>query len=398
MPVSESESGLSKTELDARYRHCRDIKPRFFDGVLVQHKTSLKGQARCSWVIDWDVDQDLADESPEVATLSLVKPEGSIAMFNTSCIEVRNNAVHHPIRVHVDQPFAVAAEDDSGEVDPARRPAEKRTDQTSPKAIVDARNRLLKLDDISVRKQHLHDVVRATDILLEQLHQWDADRSEQDLQRRNDWIADAIYRRGRALGYMELPDVLAVQPIEDQEWLDTEFEATFYELEQRVDVTEPKYILLAIRRERRRGNRGLALTLVERYRKTHPDPVWYFKKRLDLLTELGATVHAHQAACEMWLKAVKPDRPICCVIRVTSQVCPSAQLEWGTWREEQPWRATGLGFHQVQKGQWEAVVWLKQPDEELSQRVLDTELSVGSPISCSLGTVRRFTMKAPASH
>lgn len=392
LPKSGSE--LPKAELDARFRQCRDIKPRYFDAVLVQHEKATEGQAECSWIIDWDLDQSLMDEHIRRTKLNLNKPLKSVAGFNTSVIEVCHWAGDNPINTLVHQPFLVA-DSDSLDDTTADTTAETSVPDHSevPVSLIASRKALLHLDDVTIRKQHLNQVVKATDEVLAELNQWSIDGDVELEKLKHDWRAGSLYRRGRALGYMELPDVIAVRPVSDQEWLNKEFEATFQRLKNLVDVTQPKFILLTIRRERRRGFRGLALNLVDQYRKTHPDPVWHFKKRVDLMTELGAEYHAHQAACKMWQEAVKPDRPVCCVIRVVSEHRPAAQLNWGTWSEQPPWRAAELEFHEVQQRQWEAVIWLQSPDKELSQRILTSERSAGSPLLHQFGTVRRFVVQ-----
>lgn len=390
--MSSSQASRSKAELDARFRHCRDIQPRYFEAVLVQHGTADGAVTECSWLVDWDLDQDFSDEVPEELMLNLVKPEASKAVFDTSVVEISRSAEHHPVHADVYQPFAVA----EPEADPAAAASEMESRRNSdlPKSVMSARSALLKLDDISVRKQHLLQVVDAADDLLNAVQEWPVSGSESGQSVQRELVADTLYRRGRALGYMELPDVVAIHPIKDQQWLDSEFEATFQRLQDLVDVTKPKYILLAIRRERRRGNRGLALNLVDQYRKTHPDPVWHFKKKLDLMTELGATLHAYQAACEMWLKAEKPDRPTCCVIRIDSDRPPVFASDWGTWQAEVPRRPQPPEFHEVSSGLWEAIVWLKSPANELSERVLSAELKQAD-YDLPIGSVRCFHLQMP---
>lgn len=390
--MSESQNSLSKAEMDARFRQCRDIQPRYFEAVLVQHQIESGDTVKCSWLVDWDMDQDFTDEVPERLNLNLVKPEHSDAVFDPSVIEMSRVYEHRALSASVYQPFAVALPESDADADSPAQASESQSDDGLPDKILAARSTLLKLDDISVRKQHLRKVVAAADQLLSVVEGWPGLDTEVGQSVRRDLIADTLYRRGRALGYMELPDVIAVHPILDQQWLDTEFEATFQRLKKWVDVRNPEYILLAIRRERRLGNRGLALNLVDQYRKTHPKPVWHFKKKLDLMAELGATLHAHQAACAMWLNAEKPDRPTCCVIRVAAETCPDSHGDWGAWREKLPWRPKNLTFCEVKPGSWETVVWLDSPDAELSGDVLSHEKNQSEAFSVGMGTVRRFEL------
>ncbi len=101
-------------------------------------------------------------------------------------------------------------------------------------------------------------------------------------------LVDTLYRKGRALGYMELPEVVAEHPITDQQAHDRAFEATFRELAQWVDTTEKEYALLHIRRDRRHERWGQALqrlnTLIEQ---ASPPEKLLEKKRRDLYEHLG---------------------------------------------------------------------------------------------------------------
>lgn len=144
---------------------------------------------------------------------------------------------------------------------------------------------LVALDDPSLRKDRLDEIVAAADRVIARVKatDWAADE-------RTVWMADALYRKGRALGYMELPAVLEVRPIEDPQRHEERFEATFKQLDALVDTTRPEFILLRIRRERRRGNYEEALRLLEIYRETATDSSWYEKKRRDILRESEAAV------------------------------------------------------------------------------------------------------------
>jgi hypothetical protein len=100
-------------------------------------------------------------------------------------------------------------------------------------------------------------------------------------------LVDTLYRKGRALGYMELPDVVEKHPIEDQTALDAAFEANFAELAKWVDTTAADYFLLHDRRERRQERYGKALELLNRHIPNSEPDYWHFKKRRDIYGELG---------------------------------------------------------------------------------------------------------------
>ena len=102
-----------------------------------------------------------------------------------------------------------------------------------------------------------------------------------------DVLADTLYRKGRALGYMELPDVVKKRPIADPAAHDRAFEANFSELRKWVDTTQEKYFLLHVRRERRQGRYGNALELLNRHLSAAEPNYWHFKKRRDLYESLG---------------------------------------------------------------------------------------------------------------
>ena len=142
------------------------------------------------------------------------------------------------------------------------------------------------LDDIGTRKQHLGRVVSAADNFIGAIEQLPPEERQVGSQNFES-LVDAIYRKGRALGYMELPDVLAHTPILDKAAHDAAFESNFQKLAGLVDVTEKRFVLLTIRRERRLQNSGRALELLERYINDQPPNYWYFKKRRDIYGELG---------------------------------------------------------------------------------------------------------------
>lgn len=100
-------------------------------------------------------------------------------------------------------------------------------------------------------------------------------------------LCETLYRKGRALGYMELDEVIAKHPIENKAAHDEAFEANFAELRKWADVEAKDYVLLYVRRERRRENYGTALKLLAKHIPNSGPTYWYIKKRRDIFEKLG---------------------------------------------------------------------------------------------------------------
>jgi tripeptidyl-peptidase-2 len=161
--------------------------------------------------------------------------------------------------------------------------------------------RLHVLDD-DEREERLPEIVAAADAVIAAINreelarhfgtQIDEDEPEQtkarkELTAERDDLADALYRKGRALGYMELPEVVVKRPIADAAAHDAAFEGNFRELSRWVDTTADKYYLLQVRRDRRKGRQGLALELLNRHLATGSPNEEHFEKRRDMYGELG---------------------------------------------------------------------------------------------------------------
>jgi hypothetical protein len=158
---------------------------------------------------------------------------------------------------------------------------------------------LKRLDDVRYRKQRLPEVVAATDAILSKIDPRklalhfgtnspasQAKEHKQMLKRR-DLLTDTLYRKGRALGYMELPDVIKEHPISDPKSHDLAFEKNFAELQKWVDTTSTKYMLLHVRRDRRKKRFGAAIQLLNKHIPNSEPNYWYIKKRRDLFEQLG---------------------------------------------------------------------------------------------------------------
>ena len=162
--------------------------------------------------------------------------------------------------------------------------------------------KLHRLDQIHNRKGQLSAVVAAADAVIAQIDveqlvshygsrvNWDDPAAlllRTKLDAKREVLADTLYRKGRALGYMELPDVIARHPIADPKAHDKAFEENFAKLRLWVDTTDRKYVLLHIRCERRKGCYGKALKLLNRFIPTSAPNYWYIKKRRDVYESLG---------------------------------------------------------------------------------------------------------------
>lgn len=104
------------------------------------------------------------------------------------------------------------------------------------------------------------------------------------------WLADAAYRKFRAIGYRELPEVVAKVPISDPERQNREFEAAFQQLAAVVPINHPEFVLSRVRRQRRNDHQARALQHLDRYRSFDANPRWYFKKVRDMWDDLDADV------------------------------------------------------------------------------------------------------------
>ncbi len=124
----------------------------------------------------------------------------------------------------------------------------------------------LKMLDDDDREEWLPEIIAATDEILETIDQsalaaclaFNVDSDDPEAQRRRTedeelkaTLVDVLYRKGRALGYMELPEVVEKHPIADPEAHDKKFVEVFRDLARWVDTTEKDYVLLHIRRDRR---------------------------------------------------------------------------------------------------------------------------------------------------
>ena len=165
--------------------------------------------------------------------------------------------------------------------------------------------RLHRLDRAQVRKQQLDKVVAAADAILDRINRGrlaryfgtasktgraDKPALHEQRTRERERLIDALYRKGRALAYMELPDVVKTHPIKNQRAHNRAFETNFQQLAKWVDTTDRKYCLLHVRRDRRQQRYGAALRLLNQQIRDGNANYWFFKKRRDLY-ELSGWQH-----------------------------------------------------------------------------------------------------------
>ena len=115
----------------------------------------------------------------------------------------------------------------------------------------------------------------------------DAKEKKKEMEDAKSNLIDSLYRKARALAYMELPDVIEKKPIEDPEAHDKAFEQAFQDLAQWVDTTDEDYFLVHIRRDRRKEKYGQAIQLLNKHSNSGQPEFLHEKKRRDLYELLG---------------------------------------------------------------------------------------------------------------
>lgn len=345
--LSSLKTDASDGERASLLRHCDRFEPAYFDAVLIEFSQPVHGQRRYGWAVDFDIDGNLSDEAFRFIQQPQTGQDQEKSLLFSS-LQKLDNTGDSVFRFSEPPPGKAVGADVT-----QQKSESTAADPQPPADIAVLQKRLHQLDSFKTRKQHLEKITAAADDVVVAVTR--SKLSEQF----PEVLADALYRKGRALGYMELPEVLAVKPVNNPVALQQAFEDNFRRLDELVDTTAPDYILLRIRRERRLKRYGKALDLVRKYRSTHPGPVWHYKKRFDLLTEAGAKLHAHQAAAELWLHAAKPDRPVVTIFRIQRTSWADKQPEvTGAWTPKLPFRKKTLPFLLQQNGDREAVVRL----------------------------------------
>ena len=177
--------------------------------------------------------------------------------------------------------------------------ATKRPNKDSTDITV-CRRYLLALDHPSLRKQHLQDVIDTSqkvlslcEIKLGRLPPPRSPYSSETTSGLSDqldtkiyaWAVDAAYRRVRAIGYRELPEVVRSHPITDWNLQEREFVDALSRLSGMVDIKDPRFVLSLVRHERRRMKPDVAIKLLHQHAYEGPAMPWYFKKERDLWSD-----------------------------------------------------------------------------------------------------------------
>lgn len=342
--------GLPPSELDARRVVCALSKLKFVDAFVLQLPLQ-DGRLRWLYIEDSDIDGSLTDESPMAC---LFEDPETIEASSVLTAHVRANS-----QCQISPSVPVPCETKTKAAVVARESLE------IPAELQLGFAEITRLDAVAVRKQNLRKTIAKIDQFLLRLGEVRAaSMDELAIAELQDLEAECWYRRGRAIGYLELPDVVAKNPIRDQQWVDTEFERSFQALKRLRDVAQPKYVLLAVRYHRRRQEFGTALQLVREYSRTHPHPVWRYKKTADLYQELGDELHAHEAAAELWVHSQMPPMPKCCIVNAESIGAFHRTLQDSVVKVEADFQ-----FQQCRKNVFEAVVWCA-PDTSISKVAL----------------------------
>lgn len=160
----------------------------------------------------------------------------------------------------------------------------------------------LHLADNDERKQRLPEVIRLADKVIGSVPQAKLQRYfgvrqspdtpeekevHKEMEAAKASLIDALYRKGRALAYMELPEVIESQPIKNQENHNKRLSNHFQQLSRWVDTTTEEYFLLHIRLERRKGNFAQAIQLLNQHDGNGQPVYLHHKKRRDLYELLG---------------------------------------------------------------------------------------------------------------
>lgn len=162
--------------------------------------------------------------------------------------------------------------------------------------------KLHKLDVEKKREERLDEIVAACDAVLGQINRDEivmtlglrvpsgdeaAGKKQARAEKLKALLIDTLYRKGRALGHMELPEVIAKKPIADPKAFDIAFESTYADLERWTDPTLKQHFLLHIRRATRKSQPGESLKWLNQYIPDTEPRYWFFEKRRELYQSLG---------------------------------------------------------------------------------------------------------------
>ena len=165
---------------------------------------------------------------------------------------------------------------------------------------------LKRLDGEANRKKHLDKVIAAADTVIAQIDtetlakhygvklkpdDEEAKAERAKLDKKLNTLTDALFRKGRALGYLDTQFREGENADSDEtkkrlEEIDKQFEANFAELQKWAETTDDKFVLLHIRRDNRQGQIATALKRLNEKIGRSPHDRKLQKKRIRLLGEL----------------------------------------------------------------------------------------------------------------
>ncbi|HJO09396.1 MAG TPA: S8 family serine peptidase [Verrucomicrobiota bacterium] len=166
---------------------------------------------------------------------------------------------------------------------------------------------LRRLDSEVSRKNNLEKITVAADTVIAQIDTQalashygvklksddeEAKAKRVKLDKKLNTLMDALYRKGRALDYIdtqlrEVENAGADETKAKLKALDEQFEANFDELQKWGETTDDKFVLLHIRRETRHNRLASALNFLNEKIKRSPHDKKLHNKRIRLLGELG---------------------------------------------------------------------------------------------------------------
>lgn len=170
------------------------------------------------------------------------------------------------------------------------------------------REELRFLDD-GERKPHLPEIIEFCDEILSKINTNHLSRyfgirqdpkdesaraAHQEMDSQKELLVDTLYRKARALAYMDLPAKYSPPDSKPArkfpktfEKRDKLFEEAYAELSKWVDPKDAKYVLVFLRRERRHSRPATALKVLNEHINNSPPKKLLYKKRADIFDELG---------------------------------------------------------------------------------------------------------------
>ncbi len=116
----------------------------------------------------------------------------------------------------------------------------------------------------------------------------DEKKKRKDAMAHKDMLVDVLYRKCRAIAYIE--DKSAEESESGERTLNPDFDDAFQKLSMWVDTTEKEYVLVHIRDLRRKGRQGEGLRILAPFLRTQKaEDIRFHRKKLRLLEELEWT-------------------------------------------------------------------------------------------------------------